>query len=120
MTLRFYRDVIGLSAKSRKGTSWAFEFGDVTLWLDLVEDSSQTDVWLELLTDDADAAAAYLEELTANLLNPSIAAWLPHEVVTNRNQSVRPHKMPEEDLNDDLRMRFADDLKDAYDVSKTT
>ncbi len=64
---------------------------------------------------DTATAAAYLEKLTANLLNPSIAAWLPFEVVTNRKRSVRPHKIPEEDLNDDLRMRFADDLKDAYD-----
>ena len=56
-----------------------------------------------------------MNELTANLLNPSIAAWLPFEVVTNRSRSIRPHGIPEEDVNDDLRLRFADELKETYD-----
>ena len=60
-TLGFYRDVLGLPVRARDGNSWAFEFGPVTLWIDLVEQASQADVWLELFTSDADAASAWLE-----------------------------------------------------------
>jgi catechol 2,3-dioxygenase-like lactoylglutathione lyase family enzyme len=60
-TLRFYRDVLGLPVRKRDGNSWAFEFGPVTLWIDMVEQASQSDIWLELFTSDADAASDWLE-----------------------------------------------------------
>jgi hypothetical protein len=63
----------------------------------------------------SETAAAYLAQLTANLLDPSVAAWLPYEAVTSRKRSVRPHKLRREDVSDDLRMRFAEDLQEAYD-----
>ncbi len=48
---------------------------------------------------DRETAEAYLVELVSNVLNQSMAAWLPFETVTTR--SIRPHKMPEDEVNDD-------------------
>ena len=59
-TVRFYRDIIGLPEKGREGSSRAFQFGPVTLWVDRVEGASRTDVRLELFTEDADDAADWL------------------------------------------------------------
>ena len=61
-TVSFYRDVIGLPDLGKEGSSRAFRFGPVTLWVDCVEEGSQTDVWLELFTEDADGAAGWLAE----------------------------------------------------------
>ena len=61
-TVRFYRDIIGLPVRESGETSQAFQFGPVTLWVDRVEEESQTDVWLELFTEDADGAAGWLAE----------------------------------------------------------
>ena len=59
-TVRFYRDVVGLPDRGGDKDSRAFQFGPVTLWVDRVENASQTDVWLELFSDDADEAAGWL------------------------------------------------------------
>jgi len=60
-TVAYYRDVLGLPSLGREGDSESFRFGAMRLWLDRVDHQSQTDVWLELFTDDPDAALAYLQ-----------------------------------------------------------
>jgi hypothetical protein len=61
---------------------------------------------------DRETAAAYLIELVSNVLNRSRAAWLPFETVTTR--SIRPQKMPEDEINDIIRMQFAAEIEDAF------
>jgi len=61
---------------------------------------------------DRETAAAYLVELVSNVLNRSRAAWLPFETVTTR--SIRPQKMPEDEINDIIRMQFAAETEDAF------
>ena len=56
----FYRDVIGLEVLGREGDSWIFRFGALRLWLDSVPAVSQPELWLELKTDDVEAAARHL------------------------------------------------------------
>jgi catechol 2,3-dioxygenase-like lactoylglutathione lyase family enzyme len=51
-TVAFYRDTLGLPVLGKDGTSESFRFGSVRLWLDCVDHQSQTDVWLELFSDD--------------------------------------------------------------------
>ena len=60
-TLRFYRDVLALPALAEETHEAVFRFGSHTLWLDRNEQVTHTEVWLELETDDLEAAAAYLE-----------------------------------------------------------
>lgn len=62
-TVSFYRDVLGfeLVEAGTESTptisrSHRLEFGPITLWLDCVDAYSQADVWLELRTDDMEAA----------------------------------------------------------------
>ena len=63
-TLRFYRDVIGLTPipSCGEGDTPRFEFGDKVLWLDCMPGLSQAEMWLEIVTDDIDQAAAYLDQ----------------------------------------------------------
>ena len=55
-TVAFYRDRAGLKVTLELEASTAFEFGGITLWIDRVPHQSQSDVWIELFTDDPDAA----------------------------------------------------------------
>jgi catechol 2,3-dioxygenase-like lactoylglutathione lyase family enzyme len=59
-TVAFYRDVIGLRPITDKPPAIGFEFGPNKLWIDEVATMSQAEVWLELFTDDFEAAAAHL------------------------------------------------------------
>ncbi|HSN71706.1 MAG TPA: VOC family protein [Steroidobacteraceae bacterium] len=63
-TLRFYRDVLGFEVRQQMGqgtpVSYSLEFGPVTLWLDRVDNYAHADVWLEIATDDLDAATEHL------------------------------------------------------------
>jgi hypothetical protein len=61
---------------------------------------------------DCETAEAYLVELVSNVLNQSTAAWLPFETVTTR--SIRPHKLPEDDISDVMRQQFAAEIEDAF------
>ena len=56
----FYKDVLGLEEIATEGTSRTFRFGQARLWLDPCPQLSQAEVWLELVTDDTDAAAKHL------------------------------------------------------------
>ena len=64
-TVSFYRDVLGLekveAEPSDTKDSVIFRFGDKRLWIDKVSGISQAEIWLEVVTDDIDAASAYLE-----------------------------------------------------------
>ena len=56
-TVSFYRDVLGLAESRRQAASIAFEFGANRLWIDRVAGMSQAETWLEVVTNDLDAAA---------------------------------------------------------------
>lgn len=61
-TVLFYEQTIGLKRKETIEWYVAFEFGSITLWIDRMETYAQSDVWLELYTQDLDTASAYLKE----------------------------------------------------------
>ena len=56
--------------EGRPGGRSGFTFGDMTLWIDRVEKQSQVDVWLELFTDDPDAAMTHLGSPQRDELEP--------------------------------------------------
>lgn len=59
-TVAFYRDRVGLKVVRELANSIGFSFGTMTLWIDRIEKQSQTDIWLELFTDEPDSAVADL------------------------------------------------------------
>ena len=61
-TVRFYRDVLGFAQIESEKPEAVFEFGTNRLWIDRVATVSQAEIWLEIQTDDAQAAAAILAE----------------------------------------------------------
>lgn len=69
-TVAFYRDRVGLPVKRSTETNVAFTFGAMTLWVDCVEHQSQSDVWLELLSEDPDADVAMLGSPLRDALEP--------------------------------------------------
>lgn len=62
VTVRFYRDVLGLKPLDNHLPEVGFEFGSCQLWIDRVATLSQAEVWLEIVTDDVAAAAQRLGE----------------------------------------------------------
>ena len=64
-TVAFYRDVLGIDLipldNEEDNNTIRFKFGDKVLWIDRVTTVSQTEIWLEVITDDMDAAAEYLQ-----------------------------------------------------------
>lgn len=62
-TVIFYRDVLGLEEIEQDSEcvieSVSFRFGDKILWLDKVKGISRSEIWLEILTDDIEAASNY-------------------------------------------------------------
>jgi predicted enzyme related to lactoylglutathione lyase len=68
-TVAFYRDTLGLEVTEQEETgaptisrTHTVRFGPNTLWLDRVDGYSRSDVWLELRTDDLEAATTRLAE----------------------------------------------------------
>jgi exonuclease V gamma subunit len=61
---------------------------------------------------DRKTAQAYLIEIVSNVLNQSMAAWLPFDTVTTR--SIQPHKLSQDVVNDVMRMEFAAEIEDAF------
>ena len=43
-----------------------------------------------------------------------MTAWLPFATVTDRKLSIKPHKMAEDEIDDDIRMQFAAEIEDAF------
>ncbi len=62
VTIEFYRDMIGLKEITQHAPSIVFEFGSNNLWIDLVPGISQAEIWLEVVTDDLEAASATLAQ----------------------------------------------------------
>lgn len=60
-TIGFYKDVLRLPLIEENQESVVFRFGSNRLWLDRVDGLSQSEIWLEVVTDDLDAAAGHLE-----------------------------------------------------------
>lgn len=63
-TVRFYRDVLRFKEIPTEGPDDTprFEFGDKVLWLDCMPGLSQSEIWLEVVTNDLDKASEYLKE----------------------------------------------------------
>ena len=59
-TVEFYRDILGLPLVEEEAPNIVFEFGKKRLWLDKVDHISQAEIWLEIQSDDVEAAAEYL------------------------------------------------------------
>jgi catechol 2,3-dioxygenase-like lactoylglutathione lyase family enzyme len=60
-TVRFYRDVIGLEPVRGHEPAVGFVFGANQLWIDRAPGMSQAELWLEIVTDDKDAATDHLK-----------------------------------------------------------
>ncbi|WP_375058277.1 VOC family protein [Zobellella sp. DQSA1] len=60
-TVAFYRDVLALRQIDKQPPSVAFEFGACQLWIDQVPGLSQAETWLEVVTNDLEAAAKHLQ-----------------------------------------------------------
>lgn len=64
-TVAFYRDVLGFEALADAGSSTEsarFAFDDKVLWIDRVPGLSQAEIWLEVVADDVEGAAARLQQ----------------------------------------------------------
>ena len=65
-TVSFYRDILGFEQISRGSpdpyASVTLKFGDKNLWIESIASLSQAEIWLEILTDDIDQAAAFFEK----------------------------------------------------------
>lgn len=59
-TIQFYRDVLGLKEITKHAPSVGFEFGTNNLWIDRVATVSQAELWLEVVTNDIEAASQHL------------------------------------------------------------
>jgi catechol 2,3-dioxygenase-like lactoylglutathione lyase family enzyme len=59
-TIAFYRDTLGLPLIEEEADGCIFQFGPNRLWIDKVPNLSQPDIWLELETNDTEAAASFL------------------------------------------------------------
>jgi hypothetical protein len=60
-TVAFYGDVLRLRILEEEDTSVAVEFGALHLWLDRVDHLNQAEIWLEIVTDNVERAADYLD-----------------------------------------------------------
>jgi hypothetical protein len=60
-TISFYRDTLALPLIEEEAEGCIFQFGPNRLWIDKVPNLSQPDIWLELETNDTEAAAAFLK-----------------------------------------------------------
>lgn len=64
-TVAFYSDILGLAEIEVDSPddikAVIFKFGDNNLWIDKIPGISQAEIWLEVVTDDIEAAAKYFE-----------------------------------------------------------
>jgi predicted enzyme related to lactoylglutathione lyase len=65
-TVAFYRNILGFkeieSPSQDNIEAVTFKFGDKNLWIDKITGISQAEVWLEVVTEDIEAASNYFEE----------------------------------------------------------
>ena len=57
----FYRDTLALPLIEEEADGCIFQFGPNRLWIDKVPNLSHPDIWLEIETNDTEAAAAFLK-----------------------------------------------------------
>ena len=60
-TVAFYRDTLGLPLIEEEKNGCIFQLGPNRLWIDSVPNLSHPDIWLELETNDTEAAASFLK-----------------------------------------------------------
>src|SRR5712691_3675017 len=60
-TVAFYRDTLALPLIEKEPGGCIFQFGPSRLWIDKVANLSHPDIWLELETNDTEAAVAFLK-----------------------------------------------------------
>jgi hypothetical protein len=62
-TVRFYRDILKLEpVDNPQDDAICFKFGANNLWIDNVPGMSQAELWLEIVTNDTEAAAEILAQ----------------------------------------------------------
>lgn len=67
-TVAFYRDTLGLEVTEKPinnptvSSTHEVKFGPNIVWLDCVDNYTHSETWLELKTNDVEAAAAHLAE----------------------------------------------------------
>ena len=59
-TVAVYQGVLGLERLPTEGSSAAFRFGALCLWIDRCPQLAQAELWLEVQADDIGAAAGHL------------------------------------------------------------
>lgn len=69
-TVRFYREILGLATIARYEPSIVIDFGGKNLWIDNVPHISHSELWLEVVTDDHEAAATYFAECGVTRCDP--------------------------------------------------
>lgn len=60
-TVRFYEGILDLSKIGDYAPEIVFDFDGKNLWLDKIDGLSQAETWLEIYTDDGEAAERYLK-----------------------------------------------------------
>ena len=60
-TVAFYRDTLALPLVEDEADGCIFQFGPNRLWIDKVPNLSHPDIWLEIETNDTEAAASFLK-----------------------------------------------------------
>ena len=65
-TVAFYKDILGFeeldTSFSGDIESVTFKFGDKNLWIDKIPGMGQAEVWLEVVTEDIEAASEYFKK----------------------------------------------------------
>ena len=65
-TVEFYRDILMFEVVNTTFSSdiksVTFKFGDNTLWIDKIPGIRRAEVWLEVVTEDIEAASEYLKK----------------------------------------------------------
>lgn len=68
-TLAFYRDTLGIAVLREDDDGAVLDFGAIRLNLDRVPGQSQTDIWLQVVTDDTKAAQSQLDAAGVTICN---------------------------------------------------
>ncbi|WP_281557189.1 hypothetical protein [Thalassomonas sp. RHCl1] len=71
--IHFYQDILGFKQLPHNAAdpfeSVCFAFGDKVLWIDKITGISQSEIWLEIISDDIPAAKKHLEQAGCSIRN---------------------------------------------------
>ncbi|WDE09680.1 VOC family protein [Thalassomonas haliotis] len=71
--VHFYQEILGFKPLADNASdpfeSVCFAFGDKVLWIDKITGLSQSEIWLEIISDDIAAAKKYLEQAGCHIRN---------------------------------------------------